>query len=489
MSVTSATRTALIALASFTAVSHIEAQTLARPGWVGSGLSAQSWSKHAVLYEIDTRSFQDTNADGIGDLKGITRHLDYIQSLGADAILLEPLQSATPGAHPNPIDPALGTTDDFDKLSLQASRHNLRLLLELPEADPALARFWLTRGIAGFYIPTPSNPGAPHPDSEMWESNLKAIRKLLAGYTGQRILITDSDLATTPSKSSPAKSASAKSTASELLLDPALLKLPSASTSITADLRTALEHSQTLLRSGTPALVTDSLALPRSLNRFAPAETAVHQADMARVLAAVLLLNRSVSVIYAGQELGLSSPSGSPIMIPWGVPPAPAPTEQPDEPEKPAPPPPPSNSEAYVPYVAPVVTRPAKPVPPDPATASGQDQIPGSMLNFYRQLIQLHHGKTAVRDGEQIILNHDDVNALIWVRKPPAPSLQNPAIVIVCNLSDKPIDLPLKAELTRLKLRGSFLKTILRSDDALGSMHIEPATIPPFSAFIGELRY
>jgi alpha-glucosidase len=84
-------------------------------------MSAQAWFKHAVFYEIDTRSFQDSNGDGTGDLKGITERLDYIRSLGVDAILLARLTPAA-GGQPNTIDPALGTLDDLDDLSLPTPR-------------------------------------------------------------------------------------------------------------------------------------------------------------------------------------------------------------------------------------------------------------------------------------------------------------------------------------------------------------------------------
>src|ERR1039458_3690891 len=47
-------------------------------------ISDPVWWRHAVLYEIYPRSFQDTNGDGIGDLNGITQRLDYLQSLGVD---------------------------------------------------------------------------------------------------------------------------------------------------------------------------------------------------------------------------------------------------------------------------------------------------------------------------------------------------------------------------------------------------------------------
>jgi hypothetical protein len=50
-----------------------------------------TWWKHAILYEIYSRTFQDTNGDGIGDLNGITQHLDYLQNLGVDAIWISPM--------------------------------------------------------------------------------------------------------------------------------------------------------------------------------------------------------------------------------------------------------------------------------------------------------------------------------------------------------------------------------------------------------------
>ena len=53
--------------------------------------AAEDWWKNAVIYEIYPRSFQDTNGDGIGDLNGITEHLDYLKNLGVDAIWLTPV--------------------------------------------------------------------------------------------------------------------------------------------------------------------------------------------------------------------------------------------------------------------------------------------------------------------------------------------------------------------------------------------------------------
>jgi alpha-glucosidase len=53
--------------------------------------SPGKWWQNAVIYEIYPRSFQDSNGDGVGDLNGITQRLDYLQSLGVDAIWIAPL--------------------------------------------------------------------------------------------------------------------------------------------------------------------------------------------------------------------------------------------------------------------------------------------------------------------------------------------------------------------------------------------------------------
>ena len=95
------------------------------------------WWKHAVIYEIYPRSFQDSNGDGIGDINGITQRLDYLQSLGVDAIWLTPI-------YPSPqvdfgydisdyenIDPQYGTLADFDNLVAQAKKRNIRIIMDM----------------------------------------------------------------------------------------------------------------------------------------------------------------------------------------------------------------------------------------------------------------------------------------------------------------------------------------------------------------------
>ena len=87
-----------------------------------------NWWKGAVLYEVYPRSFGDSNGDGVGDLNGITDHLDYLQELGVDGIWITPF-------YPSPqvdfgyditdytgIDPQYGTMADFDRLVAEAGK-------------------------------------------------------------------------------------------------------------------------------------------------------------------------------------------------------------------------------------------------------------------------------------------------------------------------------------------------------------------------------
>ncbi|UWZ84886.1 glycoside hydrolase family 13 protein [Occallatibacter riparius] len=99
--------------------------------------SLSNWWKNAVILEIYPRSFQDSNGDGIGDLNGITQRLDYLKSLGVDAIWLTPI-------YPSPqvdfgydisdyegIDPQYGTMADFDKLMAEANKRNIRVIMDM----------------------------------------------------------------------------------------------------------------------------------------------------------------------------------------------------------------------------------------------------------------------------------------------------------------------------------------------------------------------
>jgi len=103
----------------------------------GVDREGHQWWQHAVFYEIYPRSFADSNGDGVGDLNGIAKHLDYLRNLGVDAIWLTP-------CYPSPqvdfgydvsdyrnIDPMYGTLHDFDRFSSAAQQRHIRIIMDL----------------------------------------------------------------------------------------------------------------------------------------------------------------------------------------------------------------------------------------------------------------------------------------------------------------------------------------------------------------------
>ncbi|MGA9527353.1 MAG: alpha-glucosidase [Terriglobales bacterium] len=94
------------------------------------------WWKHSVFYELYPRSFADSNNDGIGDLKGIDSHLDYLKALGVDAIWITPcfpspqVDFGYDVADYENIDPMYGTMKDFEQLSRDAKKHDIRIIMD-----------------------------------------------------------------------------------------------------------------------------------------------------------------------------------------------------------------------------------------------------------------------------------------------------------------------------------------------------------------------
>jgi glycosidase len=106
------------------------------------------WWQSGVIYQIYPRSFQDSNGDGIGDLKGIEQRLDHLIDLGVDAIWISPI-------YPSPmkdfgydvadycgVDPRFGTLDDCDALIASAHGRGLKVLLDLVPNHSSDAHPW-----------------------------------------------------------------------------------------------------------------------------------------------------------------------------------------------------------------------------------------------------------------------------------------------------------------------------------------------------------
>ena len=95
------------------------------------------WWRGAVIYQIYPRSFNDTNGDGIGDLNGVTERMDYIASLGVDAIWLSPFFTSPMDdfgydvSDYEDVDPMFGTLADFDRMTKAAHQRGLKVMIDL----------------------------------------------------------------------------------------------------------------------------------------------------------------------------------------------------------------------------------------------------------------------------------------------------------------------------------------------------------------------
>ncbi|MCO7187921.1 MULTISPECIES: alpha-glucosidase family protein [unclassified Pseudoalteromonas] len=99
-------------------------------------MAQNEWWKGAVIYQVYPRSFCDTNNDGIGDLQGIISKLDYIKSLGVDAIWISPFFKSPMKdfgydiSDYRDIDPMFGSLEDFDELIDKAHQRNIKIIID-----------------------------------------------------------------------------------------------------------------------------------------------------------------------------------------------------------------------------------------------------------------------------------------------------------------------------------------------------------------------
>ncbi len=461
-------RTCLGLFALLFAVS-LPAQTLAHKNWVGNGLTIDPWWKNAVFYQLDPLSFQDSNGDGFGDLNGITSRLDYLQSLGIDAIVLSPFQLAppTPGAA-TLWEPVYGTADDFDHLQHEASDHKIRLLVDLPQSRAhsteetlAAARFWLSHGVNGLRLTYDSTSESL--DHAERQERLRLLRRLCASFSGDRILISES--AASPDATAPPR--------------PSLHRTPTRMMSVedgpqlTVDLAPAKlsAWNASTLQSivfgpGASALggvlVSDTPDATRSVTRFA-AVTPEIATLQAKVLAAALFLGREQPMLYFGQEVGQASDGSAPAPMQWGGDPG---------------------FTSGKPWVEPG---------PNAALANVmlEENDADSLLNWYRKLSALRHGEAALHGGTVSRVETGYPEVVAWVRlSNRGPNQPVQPVLVLCNMSARPLVVSVSEALHRLNLSTAggvhaVALSVLGMDPSYAAQGI---TLPPWGVYVGELR-
>lgn len=163
----------------------------------------KAWWKESVVYQIYPRSFQDSNGDGIGDLPGIIRRLDYLKELGVDVLWISPFYKS-PGrdngydiSDYQAIQAEFGTMADFDQLLAQAHARGLRVVIDLVVNHTSDQHPWFIESRSGrsnprrdYYIWRDGKNGGP-PNN--WGSNFSGSAWKLDEATGQYYLHTFGD--------------------------------------------------------------------------------------------------------------------------------------------------------------------------------------------------------------------------------------------------------------------------------------------------------
>jgi len=146
-------------------------------------LSVEDWFKDAVFYELHVRAFQDSNADGCGDFRGLTQRLEYLERLGIDCIWLLPFYES-PGKDDGydvsdycSVHPEYGTLEDFEGFLHEAHRRNLRVMIDLVLNHTSDQHRWFQEA---------RQPGSPYRDYYVWSDSDQK-------YADARIIFTDTE--------------------------------------------------------------------------------------------------------------------------------------------------------------------------------------------------------------------------------------------------------------------------------------------------------
>ena len=145
--------------------------------------SKHTWWQTGVIYHAYPRSFADASGDGVGDLRGITSKLDYLEWLGVDAVWLSPFYRSPMAdfgydvSDYCDVDPLFGTLPDFDELLEEAHHRGLRVIVDFVPNHTSDEHLWFLESRSSrhnpkrdWYVwqdPVPGNPGSP-PNN--WES-------------------------------------------------------------------------------------------------------------------------------------------------------------------------------------------------------------------------------------------------------------------------------------------------------------------------------
>ncbi|BCP62213.1 oligo-1,6-glucosidase [Streptococcus parasuis] len=144
-----------------------------------SEIQKTDWWKKSVIYQIYPRSFQDSNGDGVGDIRGIISRLDYLHELGIDAIWLSPVYQSPMDDNGYDISdyqgiaPEFGTMEDMEELIAGGHKRNIKIIMDLVLNHTSDEHFWFQEALKG--------PDNPYYDYYVWTDEPNELRSTFSG--------------------------------------------------------------------------------------------------------------------------------------------------------------------------------------------------------------------------------------------------------------------------------------------------------------------
>jgi alpha-glucosidase len=223
-----------------------------------------------------------------------------------------------------------------------------------------------------------------------------------------------------------------------------------------------------------PVYVLSNHDIKRQITRYGDGQ---NNDKIAKMLAAMLLTLRGTPVMYYGEELGMvnndptrkedvKDPIGK---IGW-------PEQKGRDGERT---PMQWNTGANAGFTT---ATPWLPVPPSYTThnVETEDKDPNSILNFYRQLIQLRRTNPILHEGSQVLLNEQDPNVLSYVRR-----YKNGAVLVALNMTGAPRSVSF--DLSRVGVKSASGKVLLSTEGNGNDVNLQQLSLPPFAAYVVEV--
>lgn len=159
--------------------------TLTACGGSGTGEVENHWPHAGITYEIFIQSFYDSDGDGIGDINGVTKKLDHVKELGANAIWFMPIMPS-PTYHKydvtdyKAIHPDYGTLEDFQKLIAEAHKRDIKIVIDMIINHTSTEHPW--------FVESKKSRDNPYRDYYVW-----AQKDTIADFINKKTITLDSD--------------------------------------------------------------------------------------------------------------------------------------------------------------------------------------------------------------------------------------------------------------------------------------------------------